>query len=131
MHNLVNFVIFAFNRIIFRIGNFIKHWYVTSFKIYVHAVISFFEKIDNSLALKITFKNLFKPLFQDRSIIGYFFGFVFRFFRIILGGVIYGFLFVLALAGFLLWVAIPLFIIYKIIKYSPAIETLNLTDIFN
>lgn len=127
---MANFIIFAFNRIIFRIANFIKHWYVTSFKIYFDFLVSFFEKLDRFWALKITYRHLFKPLYQDRSLIGYFLGFVFRAFRLVFGGFFYVVLFIIAVFIFMGWALIPFFAIYQIIKQSPAVEILGLTERF-
>lgn len=120
-----NFLIFAINRITFRISNFIRHWYYLSFKIYADLIVSLLEKFDKFFAFKITRRNLFKPLYQDRSIIGYVLGFFFRFWRLVFGGAFYAGFLVLALAAFVGWSAIPIFIFYKIVGYSPAIRLLK------
>ncbi|MEK7149469.1 MAG: hypothetical protein AAB757_00615 [Patescibacteria group bacterium] len=120
-----NFLIFAINRISFRISNFIRHWYFTSFQIYAGFIVSLLEKFDKFFAFKITRRNLFKPLYQDSSIIGYVLGFFFRFWRLVFGGVFYAVFLALALAAFVGWSAIPIFIFYKIIGYSPVIQLLK------
>lgn len=123
-----NLLIFLIDRLIFRISNFLRHWYVLSFKIYTNFVISIFEKMDKVFALKITYKNLFSPLYSDRSVFGYFFGFVFRIIRLFLGIIVYIFLVIVAVIVYLIWAAIPLIIIYKIIKFSPSIKMLRLEN---
>lgn len=123
-----NLLIFLINRLIFRISNFLRHWYVSSFKIYSNFVISIFEKLDRFFAFKITYKNLFVPLYGDRSIFGYFFGFIFRTIRLFSGGIVYIFSGIAAIIIFLAWAGIPLFVIYKIIKFSPSIKMLALDN---
>ena len=119
-------MIFLIDRLIFRISNFLRHWYVLSFKIYTNFVISIFEKMDKVFALKITYKNIFSPLYSDRSVFGYFFGFVFRVVRLFVGGITYTFTAIITVLIYLVWAAIPLFIMYKIIKFSPSVKMLKL-----
>lgn len=121
--------VFLIDRLIFRISSFLRHWYVLSFKIYVNFIISLLEKLDRIFSFKITYKYLFSPLYGDRTIIGYFFGFIFRIFRLFFGGIFYAAFMVLSVIPFLIWAAVPLFIIYKIAKYSPAIGMLQLDEL--
>ncbi len=80
------------------------------------------ESLDKIFALKITWRFLFKPLYQDHSIIGYVLGFVFRSLRLMIGGIIYLFVIIIAAAMFIIWAAIPLYIIFKIIDYNPVVN---------
>jgi hypothetical protein len=66
------------------------------------------------LAFKITLKHLFEPLYQDRSFIGYVLGFIFRSGRLIAGALFYFILLAFAAAVYLIWLAVPVFIIFKI-----------------
>ncbi len=120
------FLVFLIDRFVFRISNFLRHWYVISFQIYANYIISILEQMDRFFALKISYKYLFSPLYGDRSILGYFFGFIFRLARIFSGGVFYVIFTAAAAALFLVWAAVPLFIIYKIVEYSPAFGLLGL-----
>lgn len=108
--------IYIVNRIFYRFVDFWRHWYVGSFKIAGHILLSLLEKIDKRIALKITLKNFFQPLYQDRSFIGYCLGFIFRTIRLFFGGVSYLFIIILGLSIYLFWLAIPLLIIFEIIK---------------
>ncbi len=108
--------IYIINRFFYRLADFWRHWYVGSFKITSHVFLSLLERLDRTMAFKITLKNFFQPLYQDRSFIGYFLGFIFRSCRLILGGIFYLFVAILALAIYLFWLAIPVLIIFEIIK---------------
>lgn len=115
------FLIYLFDRFIYRISHFIRHWYVDSFFSYSHFVISRLEDIDQTIALKITWRNLFQPLYQERNIIGYVLGFIFRSIRLVLGGAIYGAIIIISAALFLVWVSIPPYILLKIAGQTPAV----------
>ena len=112
------FLVFILNRFIFRISEFIWHWYVGAAKIYGHFAISIFEKLDGSFALKITIRHLFEPLYQDRTVLGYILGFPLRMLRLIIGGIFYAIMAILFLAGYLLWAAVPLILILKAVNYK-------------
>ena len=102
-------------RFFYRIFEFLRHWYVKSIRWYSNAVLDRLQDIDRSLAWRITFKNLFEPLYKDYSIIGYFFGFLFRLFRLIMGGLIYIVIFALALVFYLAWLALPAYLVFRVI----------------
>ncbi len=108
------FTIYLFYRFFYRIAEFLRHWYVKSFWIYSHFVISTLEKFDRRLAFKITFGHLFEPLYQDRTIIGYILGFIFRSLRLIIGGVVYAIIIAVAVLIYLAWLAIPIYVIWRI-----------------
>lgn len=108
-------IIYLLNRLIFRAKEFLRHWYIKSFFVYIHFIISQLEKIDRFLAFKITLRHLFQPLYQDHSIIGYILGFIFRTARLFIGATIYLVVFIIAAAIYIIWLGIPIFIIYKMI----------------
>jgi len=110
---------YLFTRFIYRILEFFKHWYFNSFKIYSHFFISFLERLDRTFAFKITLRNIFQPLYSDRSFIGYVLGFIFRALRIIIGGIIYLIIILLALLIYISWLLVPPYIIYKILLSTP------------
>ncbi|HDH31180.1 MAG TPA: hypothetical protein ENH26_00150 [Candidatus Wolfebacteria bacterium] len=107
---------YLFNRSIYRITEFFRHWYIKSFFIYSHFVVSQLEKLDRFLAFKITLRYLFKPLYQDYSFLGYILGFIFRVARLIFGGIVYAVIFAIAVAVYIIWLAIPVYIVYQIIS---------------
>ncbi len=77
-------------------------------------IISVLEKLDHHLALKITLKYFFAPLYQDFSLIGYALGVFFRGFRVLMALVLYAAVILIFIVGYLIWLLIPVFLIYKI-----------------
>lgn len=110
------FFVYLANRFLYRLIEFFRHWYQNSFRLYGHFVISTLEKLDQSLAFKITLKHLFEPLYQDRTFLGYILGFIFRVGRLIIGGAVHLFIITIALGLYLIWLLIPIFIIYRILN---------------
>jgi len=105
---------YLFIRLVYRLTEFLRHWYLDSFKIYSHFIISLLEKFDRKLAFKVTIKYLFQPLYQDQTLIGYILGFFFRTARLIIGGIIYILIIAVAIFIYLAWLAVLPYIIYKI-----------------
>lgn len=110
---------YLFKRFFYRIKEFLRHWYVKSARLYWHFVISKLEKLDYTLAWKITIKNLFNPLYKDYSIIGYVLGFVFRLFRLLFSSAIYAAIFIFAASLFIIWALIPPAVLYGAITGQP------------
>ena len=99
-----------------RILDFFRHWYVDGFLKASDLSLGVLEQLDRIFAIRITAKNWFQPLYQDYSIIGYLWGFIFRTIRILAALLVYG-IFVAASFGlFLLWALIPIYAIYQIIR---------------
>ncbi len=110
------FLNYIFNRFIYRVLDFFRHWYINSFYIYTYRVISFLRKIDKRLAIVITWRYLFQPLYQDRTFIGYFLGFLFRIGRLVFAALVYFLIIAVAILFYLVWLAIPVFLAFKIIS---------------
>ena len=108
--------VFLVRHLFMRIAGFFRHWYWDGLLKAVHWFLNLMERLDRIFALRITAKNWFQPLYQDFSIIGYVWGFIFRTIRIIIGLIFYLILFFIALFLFLLWATIPIFVIYKILN---------------
>lgn len=102
-------------RFFYRIFEFLRHWYVRSVRWYSNIVINKLEDLDYYLAWRITLKNLFQPLYKDFSVIGYTLGFIFRFFRLLMGGIIYAAIFLVALLFYMAWLALPPYLLYRVI----------------
>lgn len=77
-------------------------------------LIDFLVELDRIIAFRITLRYFGKPLFQDRSIVGYILGFFFRSFRLLFGGLFYIVVIVIAVAFCILWALVPVFIVYKV-----------------
>jgi hypothetical protein len=68
--------------------------------------------LDRTWALKITVRNLFEPLYQDRTILGFILGFIFRIIRAVIGTVVYGFVSIVFVLVYGVWAIGPIYIIY-------------------
>lgn len=97
-----------------------RHWYVDSFVHYSRFVIARLEDMDQTIALKVTWRNIFQPLYQERNVAGYLLGFIFRSIRLVMGGVIYTVVIIIAAALFLVWAGIIPYILLKIAGQTPA-----------
>ncbi len=100
-------------RFLYRIVDFLRHWYVKSGRLYSNFVFDKLSKIDEVLAWKITLRHLFEPLYKDYSIVGYFFGFLFRSIRLLVASAIYLVIFAAAIAVYVIWLLIPPFIVWS------------------
>ena len=109
-------LVYLGRRFLYRIVEFLRHWYVKSLFIYFHQVINFLEQLDKYFAWRVTLKHLFQPLYKDFSIIGYVLGFIFRFSRLMISSFVYFFLILIAVLGYIVWLFIPLYIILKILN---------------
>ena len=94
-------------RFVYRIIEFLRHWYVRSVRIYSNFILTRFERLDRKFAWMVTFKNLFQPLYKDYTIIGYTIGFLFRLVRLLIASVVYSVFFCIAVFVYLIWLAIP------------------------
>lgn len=110
--------VYLFERFFFRAFEFIRQWYVGSAVAITHVLFRQLKSLDRFFALKITLLHFFHPLFGDRSILGRVLGIIFRSVRVFLASIVYLVLFLFALGAYLLWVAIPLFALFQIFRYS-------------
>ena|SRR3989344_5796052 len=106
---------YLLNHLAKRVLDFFRHWYADGFIRASDWTLSGLEQLDRRFAVRITVKNWFQPLYQDFTVIGYIWGFIFRTIRILVGLSVYSVFILSAIALFALWSAMPLFVIYKII----------------
>ncbi|MEK7593393.1 MAG: hypothetical protein AAB464_01620 [Patescibacteria group bacterium] len=109
------FIVYLFNRFFYRLKEFFRHWYVKSFFIYTDFVVSFLERLDRVFAFKITLRFLFQPLYGDYSVLGYILGFIFRISRLAVGGLVHLAVIAIAVVLYLIWLATPIYIVYRIL----------------
>ncbi|HEY4523279.1 MAG TPA: hypothetical protein VJK04_00185 [Candidatus Paceibacterota bacterium] len=107
-------VTYILYRAVHRFSEFFRHWYVRSFILWTHNTLTFLENLDRVFALKITLRHFGEPLYQDRSVVGYILGFIFRSGRIVISAFLYGVIVITAAAIYVAWCAILPFIVYKI-----------------
>ena len=82
-------LLYLLNRCIVRIGMFLRDWYVGGFKVIGHATFSLLASLDQTLALFVTLRMFWKPLYGDHTIIGHILGIIFRIFRILIACALY------------------------------------------
>ena len=108
-------LIYVIQRFFVRIFDFFFHWYVEG----VGAIWSRFKKtffdMDQTIALRITLRHLFEPLYKDYSPVGRIIGPIFRVGRILFGVAFYAVLFAFFFVIMAAWVAVPIFVMVNII----------------
>lgn len=109
------FLNYLINRLLFRIYKFLYNWYILGSKWILHYYISILKNLDYKFAVKANIHHFFEPLYKDYSFIGIFLGLFFRFFRILIGGLIYLIISFLSLIILLIWIFIPIIILIFII----------------
>jgi hypothetical protein len=109
-------VTYIFYRAFHRFTEFFHHWYVRSFILWTHGVLTLLENLDQTFAVAITWRHFGEPLYQDRSIVGYVLGFIFRSARILIGGAIYTVIIVAAALLYLGWCAVLPYVVYKVLN---------------
>lgn len=102
---------YILKRGLFRIKEFLHHYYIDGTRFLFYKFINFLERVDQSVAFRITLKNFFVPLYRDYTIIGRVMGIIFRSIRILAGSFIYLFLGSIFLLVVLTWLLIPIILI--------------------
>lgn len=103
-------------RFFYVIGLFSRHWYIDSFYVFIKYSRSLFLRMDRVIAARVTLLNFFKPLYQDYTILGYIYGFIFRSLRLLVGAAVYLLLGALAIFLFGMWLLIPVILGIKLIS---------------
>lgn len=98
-------------RLVYRIFDFFHHWYADASKVFLNKLISFLGTLDQKIALRITLRYFFQPLFKDYSFIGRILGVVFRTCRVIAGILVYFFVLAIFIAAYVSWLAAPVILI--------------------
>ncbi len=107
---------YLIHRFFYRIADFFHHWYVDGSRVIAHRFVSTLEDLDQSFAVAVTFRYLFQPLYKDYSVIGRILGLIFRTGRLIVGGIVYLVIAIVFLAFYLAWVALPLAVLFFVVK---------------
>lgn len=102
---------YVLHRFIFRVVDFFHHWYIDGSRFALRGFLDLISNFDRSLAFRVTAKHFMEPLYGDYSVVGRVLGFVFRFFRLAMGGILYVFLAVVFVIIYAAWLLIPLLII--------------------
>lgn len=108
-------LVYLIRRFIYRILEFLRHWYLKSPKIYSNFVLERLERIDRTLAWRVNFKYLFQPLYGEYSVVGRVLSFFIRILRLIATSIIYLILFLVAILVYLIWLLIPVAILVSVL----------------
>ena len=108
--------VYLVQRFFYRIFDFFHHWYIDGSRAIGSSFMSTLEATDQSLALRVTIRHFFEPLYKDYTVIGRILGIVFRTGRVIIGLVSYLFLAAIFLLVYFVWIAIPFLIFYYAAK---------------
>lgn len=108
--------IYIIQRFFYRFLDFFHHWYVDGSRFIAHTFLSALTEMDKTFAVGITIGHFFEPLYKDYSIVGRILGIVFRFGRIVIGGVVYCVAAFICLCLYLIWIAIPVALIIYVIR---------------
>jgi len=109
-----NLFVYLFFGGIGAIERFLSHWYILVFYSYWNNVARFMAILDRYFSFKVTLLNLFNPLYQDYTFLGYMLGIFFRVIRLMVGGVVYVVVLSIVFALYLVWVSIPLILVIKV-----------------
>jgi hypothetical protein len=109
-------LVYLLQRFFYRIFEFFHHWYINGSRAIGRGFMGALTSADHSLALKITLRHFFDPLYGDYSVIGRILGIIFRSGRIAIGTVVYVILAAVFLLIYLVWIAIPFIIFYYAAK---------------
>ena len=104
--------VYLAHRLLYRFLDFFHHWYVDGSRAIGRRFMETMRSVDQSLAVAITLRHFFEPLYKDYSIVGRIMGIIFRTARVLLGGIFYIFLAILFSIVYIIWLMIPIAILY-------------------
>jgi len=102
-------------RFVGRFFGFLDHWYRGGTRFFWSQFKDTIGSLEGIFAVVLTIRHLFEPLYQDRTVIGYILGFIFRTLRVAIGLVVYAFTTVAVFVFYLLWLSLPVFAVYKVL----------------
>ena len=105
-------LVYLAQRLLYRFLDFFHHWYVDGSRAIARHFMETMRSVDQSLAVAITLRHFFEPLYKDYSIVGRIMGIIFRTARVLIGGIFYIFLALLFAIAYVIWIAIPAVILY-------------------
>ncbi len=107
---------YLLQRLFYRFVDFFHHWYADGSRAIGHRFMEALATADRSLAIKVTFRHFFEPLYRDYTAIGRILGVIFRTGRILVGLMIYAAIVVLFALFYLAWLALPAAVIFYAAK---------------
>ncbi|MBM3256840.1 MAG: hypothetical protein FJY98_00715 [Candidatus Liptonbacteria bacterium] len=104
--------IYFIERALFRVGDFFRHWYMDASRTMFHWLVSLLESLDRTLALRVTVRRFFEPLYQDWSVVGRILGVVFRSIRSLIAIFLYAGICLIWAIIYIVWVSLPLALLF-------------------
>jgi len=98
-------------RALFRVVEFFRHWYIGGTQAFLRRFSDAAQGIEAVVAVRVTLRFFFQPLFRDYTVVGHILGPVFRLGRLVIGAAAYLVLFILFFAAYVVWIAFPAFLI--------------------
>lgn len=102
-------------RFVYHIYSFFHHWYIDASKVFFHKLVSFLEQLDQTIALRVTLKYFFQPLFKDYTFIGRILGVIFRTGRALFGAIVYFLIIFVFMTVYISWLMMPIILILYVL----------------
>lgn len=101
------------------VADFIAHWYVGGFRYFFKHAMAVLKGLDRTFAVRVNIRNIFEPLYQDRSFLGHVFGFLMRSTKIVIGSFVYLLIMTVTFTFYILWaLSLPYIVLFKIIRIN-------------
>lgn len=113
---MINVPVYIAMRFAQRFFEFFDHWYRGGSRFFWNGLIDTLSSLEGVFAVAMTVRHIFEPLYQDKTIIGYILGFIFRTLRATLGLIVYLAVIAMAFLLYLAWLLAPAAILYKIFE---------------
>ncbi|HUX35791.1 MAG TPA: hypothetical protein VMV71_02025 [Candidatus Paceibacterota bacterium] len=108
-------VTYLTRRFFYHIYIFFHHWYFDASRVFFHKLVSFLERLDQTIALRVTLKYFFQPLFKDYTFIGRILGIIFRTGRALIGAVVYLLVVAVFMTIYIFWLITPIILILYVL----------------
>ena len=109
-------LVYLAHRFFYRLFDFFHHWYADGSRWFGRKFIGTLRELDKTFAVKVTFEHFFEPLYGDYTVIGRILGAVFRTFRTAIGLAVYAVLTVAMAILYIIWLAIPAYVAWRIVR---------------
>ena len=109
-------VTYLAGRFFYRIFEFFHHWYIDGSRAFGRGFMATIASADRSLALRVTVRHFFEPLYKDYTFVGRLLGVIFRTGRIVIGLFAYLVIAACFLVAYAVWLLIPFITLYYAAK---------------
>ena len=104
-------IVYLLKNALFVFTSFFRRWYVGGFSFIYGHTLKFIHALEHKFAVRANMYFWLRPMYQDRTIVGYVFGFLFRTIKIIIGIILYGFFIICGVFIYIAWVLVPVILI--------------------